>query len=123
MSDVQIVLPPPGRETHSERRPVVVLSSPETNSDSSWKLILVCPISSSTTLKTRFCVRLAAGEANLPKKGWVRVPCVQPIMKDALQDFVGALPEPKLLAVQARLAEYLAFVPEPDPSYGPEGGF
>jgi mRNA-degrading endonuclease toxin of MazEF toxin-antitoxin module len=68
--DRDLTLPPNDmRLYHDERRPVVVISGPETNSDPTWRFVLVAPVSSSTSHKTRFCVKLVAKEANLPKKG------------------------------------------------------
>ena len=77
------------------------------NSNQGWPLALVAPISSSTSLKTGLCVRLSAGEANLPKKCWVRVVAVQPLMKTDLQDRLGFLSAERLEEVQARLFQYL----------------
>jgi mRNA-degrading endonuclease toxin of MazEF toxin-antitoxin module len=110
-----ITLVPRGdRPVSYERRPVLVVSGPSTNSDAGWSFVLVCPISSSTSRRTKFCVKLASGDGNLPKKGWVRVPAVQPMEKSALQDHTGVIPEDKLAAVQARLVEYLGLLDEED---------
>jgi len=34
-----------------------------------WPSVLIVPISSKTSMKTQFCVKIAAREANLPRKG------------------------------------------------------
>jgi mRNA-degrading endonuclease toxin of MazEF toxin-antitoxin module len=111
--DRDLTLPPnQDRQYHDERRPVLVISGPETNSDPSWGFVLVAPISSSTSLKTRFCVLLGAGAANLSKKGWVRVSAVQPLMKSQLGDHTGILTAGKFAEVQARLLEYMGLTDE-----------
>jgi mRNA-degrading endonuclease toxin of MazEF toxin-antitoxin module len=114
--DRDLTLPPDeDRVYHDERRPVLVISGPETNSDISWNFVLVAPISSSTSHKTRFCVLLGAGAANLPKKGWVRVVAVQPLMKSQLGDHTGILKADKFAEVQARLLQYMGLTDEEEP--------
>ncbi|XVU23982.1 type II toxin-antitoxin system PemK/MazF family toxin [Actinoplanes sp. CA-054009] len=106
--DSLISLPPNDeRQIHEERRPVVVLSGPDTNSSNGWRTILIAPISSSTQLKTSYCVKLAAGEGGLRKKSWVRVIAVQPLLKADLGDRLGVLPAERLEEIQARLFQYL----------------
>ena len=53
---------------HDERRPFVVLSDLRFNGDPNWQVVLGCPASSSTQFRTELCVRLAAGEANVPQE-------------------------------------------------------
>ncbi|WP_460716978.1 type II toxin-antitoxin system PemK/MazF family toxin [Microbispora hainanensis] len=53
-------------------RPVVVLSGDAKNQQPDWDLIYVAPLSTATTLKTEYCVKLAQGTANLSSKCWVR---------------------------------------------------
>jgi mRNA-degrading endonuclease toxin of MazEF toxin-antitoxin module len=111
VDDSVISLPPnDDRMYHNERRPVVVLSGPDTNSDDAWRTVLVAPISSSTSRKTRYCVRLAASEGGLAKKGWVRVIAVQPLSKTELADRPGVLPAARLEEIQARLFRYLGLL-------------
>jgi len=111
VKDAVISLPPnDARIYHEERRPVVVLSGPDTNSDRAWRMVLVAPISSSTSLKTSHCVRLSAGEGGLTKKCWVRVVAVQPLLKSDLQDRLGVLPSARLEEIQARLFQYLGLI-------------
>lgn len=98
------------RNVHDERRPFVVLSGLGFNSDPDWRVVLGCPTSSSTQFRTELCVRLAAGEANVPKKCWVRVPALQPIPKAALQDLIGTLSPGKLKELEMRVLQYLGFV-------------
>jgi hypothetical protein len=61
------LLPREDRQVHEERRRFVVLSG-DTNSDETWPLVLGCPVSGSTSFRTRFDVKLAAGEAGTTKK-------------------------------------------------------
>lgn len=112
--DGALTLPPNDRRDVHPTRPVVVLSRPDTNVDPNWPVVLVCPLSSSTGLKTRFCVKLAAGEANSNKKTWIRVPAVQPLLKSELGSHTGTLDQDKLEEVQARLLEYLGLDDDPD---------
>lgn len=106
--DSLISLPPNDeRQIHEERRPVVVLSGPDTNSSDGWRVVLVAPISSSTSLKTSYCVKLSAGEGGLTRKCWVRVIAVQPLLKSDLGDRLGVLSAERLEEIQARLFQYL----------------
>lgn len=70
-------------------------------------------MSGSTTYKTRFDVKLAAGEAGTSKKCWIRVPATQPLLKSDLEDLTGKLQASKLSEVQARLVEYLGLIDTP----------
>ena len=109
-----ITLPPDDdREYHAERRPVLVVSGSLTNSDATWPFVLACPLSSSTTRKTRYCVKLSAEEA-AGKKTWVRVPAVQPLLKAQLQDMVQTIDEGRLEEVHARIVQYLGLFPDAD---------
>jgi mRNA-degrading endonuclease toxin of MazEF toxin-antitoxin module len=104
------LLPEEKREVHVTRRPAVVISGPATNGEAEWPVVLVCPISGSTTHRTRYDVQLAAGQGGATKKCWIRVPAVQPLLKTHLQDRAGILDERLLSQVQARLAQYLGLV-------------
>jgi mRNA-degrading endonuclease toxin of MazEF toxin-antitoxin module len=107
VKDEYLTLPPESDRTiHSERRPVVVLSGPETNSSLDWPFVLCCPISGETSRKTQFCVKLSAVEA-AGKKCWVRVPAIQPLEKIQLEDHIQTLNEDKLELIRARLLQYL----------------
>lgn len=85
-----------------------MVSGSETNSDRTWPFVLVCPLSSSTHHKTRYCVKLSASEAG--KKTWVRVPAVQPLLKGALEDMMQTLSEERLQEVHARVVEYMGLL-------------
>jgi mRNA-degrading endonuclease toxin of MazEF toxin-antitoxin module len=104
-------LPPePERQVHSERRPFLVLSGSDTNSDDEWRIASGCPLSSSTRYHTHLDVKMAAGEAGLPKKCWVRVHALQPVMKSDLEDHLGVLGAERLQEVQARVLQYLGLI-------------
>lgn len=104
------LLPSEERQVHDERRPFIVLSGSATNSQGDWPVVLGCPVSGSTRYKTRFDVRLAAGEAGATKKCWIRIPAAQPLLKGDLQDRTGTLTAVRLQEVQARLLEYLGLI-------------
>lgn len=103
------LLPKEERQVHEERRRFVVLSG-ETNSDQEWPLVLGCPVSASTSFRTRFDVKLAAGEAGATKKCWIRIPATQPLLKTDLEDLTGTLKADRLQEVQARLLQYLGLI-------------
>ena len=100
------------RTVHSERRRFVVISG-VTNTEAAWPVVLGCPISGSTTHRTRFDVHLAAGEAGTSKRCWVRVPAVQPLRKVDLQDLTGELDASRLEELYARLLDYLGLTGSP----------
>lgn len=113
VKDSVISLPPNQERTiHEQRRPVVVISGPNTNSNTGWPTVLVAPVSSSTSLKTSFCVKLAAGDGGVTKKCWVRVIAVQPLLKSDLGDRIGVLPAARLEEIQARLFHYMGLLTE-----------
>jgi mRNA-degrading endonuclease toxin of MazEF toxin-antitoxin module len=114
VADARLTLPPDNDRQLHPRRGVVILSGPETNSDPAWLLVQVVPLSSESTRKTRFCVKISAGEGNVDKKVWARVPAVQPILKSDLQDYVGVLPETRVEEIQARLWQYLGMADDID---------
>ncbi|MFI0238230.1 type II toxin-antitoxin system PemK/MazF family toxin [Streptomyces sp. NPDC016845] len=104
------LIPDEQRQLHDTRRPVLIVTGPTANVDTKWPFALVCPISGSTGRKTRYDVQLAAGQGGVTKKCWVRIPAVQPLMKDMLGDRLGTLEERVLSQVQARLAQYLGMI-------------
>jgi mRNA-degrading endonuclease toxin of MazEF toxin-antitoxin module len=115
IADESVVLLPKAlrKIIHRERRYFVVLSGDQTNSDKNWFVVAGCPISSSTTQRTRFDVKLAQGEGNVPKKSWVRVPAIQAVEKTDLQDFSGMLDPARLNQIDAFLFSYLGQLPPP----------
>lgn len=112
VSDAALSLPPNDDRHLHDRRPVLVISGPETNSDPLWPVVLIMPLSSETGRKTKFCVKVPAFEGNLEKKTWVRVPAVQPLLKRDLQDYLGTLPDSRVDEIQGRLWQYLGMLDE-----------
>ncbi len=104
------LLPEEERVTHDARRPVLVITGPATNGDPAWPFVLGCPISRSTSRRTRYDVQLAAGQGGATKKCWIRVPAAQPLLKAQLEDRLGTLDERLLSQVQTRLAQYMGLV-------------
>lgn len=116
VEDEELQLPPEGKRlVHRERRPFLVLSGPETNRNDSWPLVLGCPLSSQTSWKTVFCVRISANEFGMSKKTWVRIPALQPIEKSALQDRIGLLDETRLDEVRSRVVDYMGMLDSGEP--------
>lgn len=104
------LFPEEDRVIHDERRPVVVVSGAQSNCDPDWPFVLACPISGSTSRRTRFDVQLAKGQGGVVKKCWIRIPAVQPLTKSVLEDRTGILDEDLLTQVQGRLAQYLGLL-------------
>ncbi|MEU2299633.1 type II toxin-antitoxin system PemK/MazF family toxin [Streptomyces antibioticus] len=104
------LIPDEERQLHDTRRPVLIVTGPTANGDTKWPFVLACPISGSTSRKTRYDVQLAQGQGGVTKKCWVRVPAIQPLMKEALGDRLGTLEERLLSQVQVRLAQYLGMI-------------
>lgn len=100
------------RNVHDARRPFLVLSAGDYNVRENWRVVLGCPISKSTRFRTELCVKLAAGEGNMPEKCWIRVPALQAIPKSDLEDLTGNVPQPKLDEVQMRVLQYLGLIDE-----------
>lgn len=102
-------LPPEAeRKTHSERRPFLVFSGDATNSDSSFVVASGFPLSTSPRYRTEFDVELSAGEGNLPKRGWVRIHALQPVLKADLEDWLGKpLLADRMEEIEAQLFRFL----------------
>src|SRR6476646_7728806 len=95
--DLLVLLPAQLRKVlHTGRRYFVILSGDETNSDDKWPLVSGCPISSQTGWRTKCDVQLGQGEGGVQKKCWVRVPALQSIEKQHLEDFSGHLDPARL---------------------------
>lgn len=106
LPDAMINLPPGANRTEHPRRPVLVVSGDVNNADGEWPVFLGCPISSQS-YSTEFDVRLPAGAGGLPKKGWVRVPLVQPFSKTDVLDRANQLDANRVDEVIARLLSYM----------------
>ncbi|MGC5009715.1 type II toxin-antitoxin system PemK/MazF family toxin [Streptosporangium sp. DT93] len=110
VSDSSLTLPPNDKRKIKPRRPVLVLSGDATNEDPQWPIVLVAPISTSPAMKTDFCLKLGAGTANLPEKGWVRIVALQPLVKEDIADYVGHLPAAMLAIVEENLFAYMELI-------------
>ncbi|WP_428116393.1 type II toxin-antitoxin system PemK/MazF family toxin [Candidatus Poriferisodalis sp.] len=100
------------RNVHDARRPFVVLSAADYNNNPEWRVVLGCPTSKSTRFRTSLCVKLAAGEGNVPEKCWVRIPALQAIPRSDLQDLTGHLPPDKLHEVRMRGLQLMGLIDE-----------
>lgn len=94
-------------------RTVLVVSGTTANRDVSWPSVTVVPISGSRRWRSPNCVRLQLGDGGVTKPCWVRVPHLQPILKEHLADFLGVLPAAKVREVQAYVAQYLGLLDPP----------
>jgi len=112
VNDAVLRLPPEEqRQVHNERRPFLVFSGDTINSDATFQVVSGFPISSSTTYRTEFDVKLATGDGNVSKKCWVRVHALQPILKTDLQDCTGKrLSDTLLEQIEAQLFRFLGSV-------------
>lgn len=122
VADSELSLPGGERIPHDARRPVLVVSDQRqrhgTNASpsQSWPSVLVVPISSSTkNYRTRFDVKLAAGEGGVKKKGWARIPGLQMIDKDHMEDMLGCVSAETLDLVTAQILDYLGILEEDVP--------
>jgi mRNA-degrading endonuclease toxin of MazEF toxin-antitoxin module len=119
VADEALTMPPNDERKPHPRRMVLVLSGPS-NADPDWPLVQVMPLSSQASRTTRYCVKIAAGQGNVMKKCWVRVPMAQPLLKADLADGVGVLPGDLLEEVQARYLQYLGLADEDEDKQKPE---
>ena len=122
VSDRAISMPPEEtRNLHQTRRSFLVLSGTDSNADTKWPIVFGCPLSTATGFVSRYDVKLPAGEGNVNKKCWVRVPLAQPLAKTDLQDHTGILPAARLEEVYARLLWYTGLTSfdekEPDSAF------
>ena len=116
--DDKLRLPGPDRQMH-ERRPVLVVSDQTRmhgqNAEPSSKFasVLVVPITSSGARKTQFDWPIEAGDGNITKRGWIRIPALQPIDKDDLEDMLGSVKPDTLKRVTAQILYYLGLIKPP----------
>ncbi|WP_047869761.1 type II toxin-antitoxin system PemK/MazF family toxin [Nocardiopsis sp. RV163] len=104
--DRLLSLPPDYDRDPHPRRAVVVISGDAENENQDWPFVLVAPCSSQSSRRTRYCVKLSQGVANVQKKCWIRVAAAQPVAKEDIGDYVGQLPAHLLEDVYVNLAEY-----------------
>ena len=118
LADSKLKLPGGERLEHDARRPVLVVSDQNRRHgrnalpSNDWPSVLIVPISSSTTYRTSFDVKLSAGEGGLAKKGWARIPALQMVDKDHLEDMTGCVPQSKLDEVTTQILNYLGILEE-----------
>lgn len=110
VDDNALSLPPNDNRTYHQSRPLIVISGSTTNSDPNWPTALVVPTSSSTQMRTRFCVKLGHGEGGLDRKTWARVPAAQPLMKSELTTNLGIISGVLLEEIHARLLEFMGLL-------------
>jgi len=101
----------PDRLPHPSRRPVVIMSDQEHNANRQWPIVLACPTTTKTTLKTPFNVKLRAGDGGVPDRCWIVVPLLQVLYKRDLSDHLGVLFEQKIEESRARLLDYMGMIP------------
>lgn len=110
VQDRLINLPPDAtRNLHSQRY-VIIVSGNDPNSNANWPLVLAVPASTQSTLRTQYCVTLAQGTGNLPKKCWARVVAVQPIAKSDLGDYTGQIPPATMTLLEQNLLAYMGLI-------------
>ncbi|MGW0588536.1 type II toxin-antitoxin system PemK/MazF family toxin [Streptosporangium sp. NPDC002607] len=107
VSDRSLTMPPNDQRNYHLKRPVIILSGDAKNEQATWSLVYVVPTSTSTTLRTEYCVKLAQGTGNLPSKCWARTICAQPFLKEELGDYLGQLSPQVLLLIEENLFAYL----------------
>lgn len=106
VSDRVLTLPPEqDRDVVHNQRPVIIVS--KFAAESNWKTALIIPCSTSPKHKSRLCVPLAKGIANLSDDTWARVPALQVIAKDKILSKIGSLPAEDYNLVMSRLWGYL----------------
>lgn len=124
VDDTEVRLNGEQHRVNHNSRPVLVVSDLGSmhgkNLDPGWPTVTVIPISSSTSFKTKFDVKLAAGVAGLPKKCWARVPAIQVVEKHVLGAAAGELPANLLYDVAVNVLDYLGVLHlhEPDDHEG-----
>lgn len=84
----------------------MVISGDAEHENQDWPIVLVAPCSSQSSRRTRYCVKLSRGTANVRKKCWARVAAVRPIAKEDIGGYVGQLAAHLLEDVYVNLAEY-----------------
>jgi len=103
--DAAVQMPPDAHRQMHAKRPVLVLSGDASNDDASWPIILAAPITSSD-YSTEFDVKVGANQGGLSKKGWIRIPLIQPIAKTDVLERAGQLDAAIVAEVIARWLRY-----------------
>lgn len=74
-----------------ENRPVVVLQTDLDNSNPTYRIVLVAPISHKVQFKDDKDVELTAGQGGLPRNSLVQLGLIQSILKIELGTLIGKL--------------------------------
>ena len=104
------------RQLHKEKRSVIVVSDQNgahgSNSypSSLWPSVWVVPISTSKRDVTVFDVEIPFGEGGMNKAAWARVPALQVMDKDALEDMSGPVSLDILDQITAMILDYLGII-------------
>lgn len=107
--DAEIDLPPEQNRSQHPRRPVIVLTSDQKNTDSDWPIVVVCPLSSGAQA-SEYDVRISANAGGLSSRGWARVCLIQPLDKKFLNDRIGQLDASVIDDVMANYLGYLGAI-------------
>ena len=89
--DEAVELPPTTREKRNmhARRPFLVVSNDERNTEDEWPIVQGFPLSTAEHLKTEYDVKIPANECGLNNESWVQVVLLQPIAKKHLLERIG----------------------------------
>ena len=79
-----------------------------------FPVVWVVPLSTATTGRTAFDIRLEAGDGNVPRTCWARIPALQLIDKIFLKEYQGQTRQETLDAVTAQILRFLGILAEPD---------
>ncbi len=83
-----------GTRTKHEFRTVVVLSCNDICKDDNEQTVLVAPMSSDTTLKNTYDVKVRKSRENgLNEDGRIIISHIQPILKEAFEKKIGVMPD------------------------------
>lgn len=110
--DEAVELPPTTRAKRKmhNRRPFLVLSCDERNTEDVWPIVLGFPLSTSERLSTEYDVQIPRNECGLPDTSWVQVTLLQPIAKVHLLDRIGQLPANRMDIVIRNHFQYIGLV-------------
>jgi len=109
------------RQLHKEKRSVIVVSDQHgahgSNSypPSLWPSVWVVPLSTSKRDVTVFDVEIPFGEGGMNKAAWARVPALQVMDKDALEDMSGQVSRDILDQLTAMILDYLGIIRPEEP--------
>lgn len=114
VSDPLITIPPNAedRVVHTSR-PAIVVSADVRNEDPSWPFVLVVPTTTNSAYRSEICVPLFKAKDKVTKDCIARVPLLQPLYKEQLNEtnaqIGGKVGDEALAAIMAAVVDYLAF--------------